>query len=53
MSGSTNQTSDVDAETIRRIRERTLEAEQKQLHRKKAHNILPELQSIVEEEVSE
>lgn len=53
MSGSEKQAVDVDDETIRRIRERTLEAEQKQLHRKKAHNIIPELKSIVEEEVSE
>lgn len=44
---------EVDSETLERIRERTLRAEQKQLHMRKAHNIIPEIKEIVEEEIPE
>lgn len=46
-------TDEVDADTLVRIRERTLKAEQKQLHMKKTHNIIPEIKQIVEEEIPE
>jgi hypothetical protein len=42
---------DVDEEAVKRIRERVLEAEKKQLHLKRPHGIIPEIQQIVEEEV--
>lgn len=44
---------DVDAETLERIRERTLQAEKQQLHMRKPHNIIPEIKEIVEEEIPE
>lgn len=43
----------VDAETLARIRERTLQAEKRQLHMRKPHNIIPEIKEIVEEEIPE
>jgi hypothetical protein len=42
----------VDEETIVRIRERVLAAENEQRHLEKPHNILPEIRSIIEEEIS-
>lgn len=44
---------DVDTETLARIRERTLRAERAQLHMRKPHNIIPEIQEIIEEEIPE
>lgn len=44
---------EVDSDTLARIRERTLQAEKKQLHMRKAHNIIPEIKEIVEEEIPE
>jgi len=52
MSG-TDGAPDIDDGTLARIRERTLEAEKKQLHKRKAHNIIPEIEEIVEEEIPE
>lgn len=43
----------LDSETLARIRERTLEAEKKQLHMRKVHNIIPEIKNIIEEEIPE
>jgi hypothetical protein len=43
----------IDDETLKRIRERTLEAERKQLHKRRPHNIIPEIEEIVREEVPE
>lgn len=40
----------IDPATLARIRERTLEAERKQLHKRKPHNIIPEIESIIREE---
>lgn len=44
---------DFDSETLVRIRERTLRAEKKQLHKRKPHNIIPEIEDIIKEEVQE
>lgn len=44
---------DFDEETLTRIRERTLKEEKKQLHKRKTHNIIPKLEKIIREEVSE
>lgn len=44
---------EVDSDTLARIRERTLKAEQEQLHMRKPHNIIPEIKTIVEEEIPE
>lgn len=49
----TAESTDVDEETLTRIRERTLEAERKQLHMRRPHNIIPEITEIVEEEIPE
>ncbi|GAB3417834.1 hypothetical protein GCM10027435_17000 [Haloparvum alkalitolerans] len=46
-------TPDVDKETLRRIRERTLQAESEQLHMRRPHKIIPEIREIVEEEIPE
>jgi hypothetical protein len=43
----------VDPATLARIRERTLEAERKQLHKRKPHNIIPEIETIIREEIDE
>lgn len=45
--------STIDPATLARIRERTLEAERKQLHKRKPHNIIPELETIIREEIEE
>lgn len=44
---------DIEEETLRRIRERTLQAESKQLHMRRPHKIIPEIKEIVEEEIPE
>jgi hypothetical protein len=44
---------ELNQETLRRIREQVLTAEKKQLHMKRPHNIIPEIQEIIEEEVTE
>lgn len=44
---------DIDDETLRRIRERTLQAESEQLHMRRPHKIIPEIKDIVEEEIPE
>lgn len=46
-------TTDIDDETLAKIRERTLKAERDQLHKRLPHNIIPEIQEIVEEEIPE
>lgn len=46
-------TSDSSEETLRRIRERTLQAESEQLHMRRPHKIIPEIRDIVEEEIPE
>jgi hypothetical protein len=43
----------IDPATLARIRERTLEAERKQQHKRKPHNIIPEIEAIIREEVDE
>ena len=48
-----NGTTDIADETLAKIRERTLQAERKQLHKRRPHNIIPEIQEIVEEEIPE
>lgn len=54
MSDSTDKTElDFDSKTLARIRERTLRAEKKQLHKRKPHNIIPEIEEIIKEEVQE
>lgn len=45
--------SDIDEETLSRIREQVLKAEKRQLHMRKPHNIIPEIQEIIEEEITE
>lgn len=49
----TDDTTDIDMEIRKRIRERVLKAEQDQLHLDQPHNIIPEITSIIEEEVEE
>jgi hypothetical protein len=44
---------DIDQDALRRIREQVLIAEKRQLHMRKPHNIIPEIQEIIEEEISE
>jgi hypothetical protein len=44
---------EVNSETLARIRERTLRAEKKQLHMQRPHNIIPEIEDIIEEEIPE
>jgi hypothetical protein len=44
---------DYDEDTLRRVRERVLEAEQERLHMKLPRNILNDIQEIIEEEVEE
>lgn len=44
---------EIDQESLRRIREQVLAAEKRQLHMRKPHNIIPEIQEIIEEEVTE
>lgn len=44
---------DIDNKTLAAIRERTLRAEKKQLHKRRPHNIIPEIKEIVEEEIPE
>lgn len=46
-------TTDIDDRTLAKIRERTLQAERNQLHKRRAHNIIPEIKEIVEEEIPE
>jgi hypothetical protein len=46
-------TDDIEDETLRRIRERTLQAESEQLHMRRPHKIIPEIREIVEEEIPE
>ena len=46
-------TADIEDETLRRIRERTLQAESEQLHMRRPHKIIPEIREIVEEEIPE
>jgi len=46
-------TPDIGDETLRRIRERTLQAESEQLYMRTPHNIIPEIREIVEEEIPE
>lgn len=46
-------TLDIGDETLRRIRERTLQAESEQLHMRRPHKIIPEIRDIVEEEIPE
>jgi DNA replication initiation complex subunit (GINS family) len=46
-------TRDIEDETLRRIRERTLQAESEQLHMRRPHKIIPEIRDIVEEEIPE
>ena len=55
MSDSSDSTSEADFDdaTLARIRERTLRAEKKQLHKRKPHNIIPEIEEIIKEEVQE
>lgn len=48
-----NDHEDLGSETLARIRERTLRAENKQLHMRKPHNIIPEIKEIIEEEIPE
>lgn len=43
----------IEEETLRRIRERTLQAESEQLHMRRPHRIIPEIKEIVEEEITE
>lgn len=43
----------IDQDKLRRIREHVLKAEKRQLHMRKPHNIIPEIQDIVEEEITE
>lgn len=40
-----------DEDTLDTIQERVLKAEKKQLHMKKPHNIIPEIEGIIKEEV--
>lgn len=47
------ETTGIDAETRKRIRERVLQAEKDQLHLDRPHNIKPEIKKIVEDEVDE
>jgi len=47
------ETTGIDAETRKTIRERVLQAEKEQLHLKRPHNIKPEIKQIVEDEVDE
>ncbi len=51
--GKQKNVEDIDSETLARIRNRTLQAEKKQLHMRKPHNIIPEIQKIIEEEIQE
>lgn len=44
---------EIDKEKLRRIREQVLKAEKQQLHMRKPHNIIPEIQGIIEEEITE
>jgi len=44
---------EIDQDTLRRIREQVLKAERKQLHMRKPHNIIPEIEDIIEEEITE
>lgn len=44
---------ETDPETLKQIRERVLTAEKRQLHMRKPHNIIPEIEEIIEEEVTE
>lgn len=44
---------DLDDDTLRRVRERVLEAEKERLHMKLPRNILNDIQQIIEEEVNE
>lgn len=46
-------TPDIGDETLRKIRERTLQAESEQLHMRRPHKIIPEIREIVEEEIPE
>ncbi|WP_161596582.1 hypothetical protein [Salinigranum halophilum] len=43
---------EIDEETIKRIQNRILDAEAKQLHLQRPHNIIPEVKKIIEEEVN-
>lgn len=47
------ETTEIDGEILVRIRERTLQAEREQLHKRRPHNIIPEIKEIVEEEIPE
>lgn len=47
------ETTGIDAETRKTIRERVLQAEKEQLHLDRPHNIKPEIKQIVEDEVDE
>lgn len=44
---------DIDQDQLRKIREQVLKAEKRQLHMRKPHNIIPEIQEIIEEEITE
>ncbi|WP_336361574.1 hypothetical protein [Haladaptatus sp. ZSTT2] len=46
-------TIEIDPKTRTRIREKILEAEKKQLHLDRPHNIIPEIMEIIEAEVDE
>lgn len=42
---------DIDEDTLQRIQNGVLEAEEAQLSYRKPHDIIPELESIIEEEI--
>lgn len=44
---------EIDEQSVSRIREQVLQAEKRQLHMRKPHNIIPKIQEIVEEEITE
>jgi hypothetical protein len=44
---------EIDQKKLRRIREQVLKAEKQQLHMRKPHNIIPKIQGIIEEEITE
>ena len=49
--GSLEERADIDEETIERVRDRVLAAEEEQLHLKLPRGIIPEIKEIIEEEV--
>ena len=49
----TNDRTEIDDETRKRIREQVLQKEKGQLHLDKVHNLIPKLVEIIENEVDE